>query len=208
MGKKILSYCRITDDKVILNGNLVLSNNNSDLNHWITDIYDYTKLSYPKFHKMDRLSKVGVLAAEMVMSESGFDNDNLKRDWALCCMNSSASLDDDEAYQKTIQNAEEFYPAPSLFVYTLPNIVLGEIAIRHKLRCESSFYVCEKFSADAIYNAIEDVYLCESVRYVMGGWLEVGREGCDILLFVIEESDNGNLQDFSIENLRNLYLKK
>ena len=46
MGKKILSYCRITDDKVILNGNLVLSNNNSDLNHWITDIYNYTKLSY------------------------------------------------------------------------------------------------------------------------------------------------------------------
>ena len=208
MGKKILSYCRITDEKVILNGNLVLLNNNSDSNHWITDIYNYTKLSYPKFHKMDRLSKAGVLAAEMVMAESGFDNDNLKSDWALCCMNSSASLNDDEAYQKTIQNADEFYPAPSLFVYTLPNIVLGEIAIRHKLRCESSFYVCEKFSADSLYNAIEDVYLCGSAKYVMGGWLELGRGGCDILLFVVGESDDGSLQDFSIENFGNLYLKK
>ena len=148
MSRRILSYCRITNKNVLVDGKLILSNNENNINHWISDIYNYIKLSYPKYHKMDHLCKAGILAAEMVMEKLGLNNDELKTDWAICCMNRSGSLDNDTSYQKTIQNNDDFYPAPSLFVYTLSNIVLGEIAIKYKLRCESSCYVCEKFSSE------------------------------------------------------------
>jgi 3-oxoacyl-[acyl-carrier-protein] synthase-1 len=36
-----------------------------------------------------------------------------------------------------------YYPSPALFVYTLPNIVTGEIAIRHHIQGETSFYVLD-----------------------------------------------------------------
>ena len=42
-------------------------------------------------------------------------------------------------FQETIQHADSYYPSPALFVYTLPNIVTGEIAIRNKYYGETSF---------------------------------------------------------------------
>ncbi len=205
MSRKILSYCRITNKHVLVDGKLILSNNENNINHWISDIYNYIKLSYPKYHKMDHLCKAGILAAEMVMEKLGLNNDELKTDWAICCMSRSGSLDNDTSYQETIQNNDDFYPAPSLFVYTLSNIVLGEIAIKYKLRCESSCYVCEKFSSENIFDSVNDVYNYKPVNYILSGWLEYGIDGCDILLFAVGDSDNENLLDFTPDNLDNIY---
>ena len=57
---------------------------------------------------------------------------------------STASLCADRNYQETIQDKDNYYPSPALFVYTLPNIVTGEIAIRNNYWGETAFYVLDK----------------------------------------------------------------
>ena len=57
----------------------------------------------------------------------------------MILFNHSSSIDTDLHYLTSIE-PENYYPSPSLFVYTLPNIVTGEIAIRHHLNSETSFY--------------------------------------------------------------------
>jgi len=103
----------------------------------IAEFYRSLQIDYPKFYKMDNLSKLGFLASEMIFNDE--DNRFIPReDIAVICFNSSSSLDIDTQYQKTIHDNENYFPSPSLFVYTLPNIVTGEIAIRNKFLGETS----------------------------------------------------------------------
>ena len=61
---------------------------------------------------------------------------------AVVLANRSASIKNDTDYLATILDGN-YYPSPALFVYTLPNIVTGEIAIRHHIQGETSFYVLD-----------------------------------------------------------------
>ena len=71
---------------------------------------------------------------------------------ALVLSNNSSSLDTDVKYQNSISNPDEYYPSPAVFVYTLPNICLGEISIRHQLKSENSFFIFDQFNPEFLNN--------------------------------------------------------
>ena len=123
---------------------------------------------YPKFFKMDTLCRLGFVAVEELLRghESEIDPEHT----ALILANRSASLANDTDYQATICDQANYYPSPALFVYTLPNIVTGELAIRHGLFGETAFYVLEK---EADLQPIVDVTLREpGIRSAIVGWVE------------------------------------
>lgn len=55
--------------------------------------------------------------------------------------NRSASLDSDRRHQAIIDAGDGCGASPAVFVYTLPNIMLGQVAIKHGLKGESTFCV-------------------------------------------------------------------
>ena len=137
----------------------------------INESYRSLQIDYPKFFKMDNLSKLGFLASEMLLKddENRFTpTENL----AVICFNSSSSLHTDAQFQDTIQNDDNYFPSPSLFVYTLPNIVAGEIAIRNKFFGETSFYICEKFDAKQIARTVRNAFCDANTTAVMVAWIE------------------------------------
>lgn len=108
----------------------------------LTELYHRHIGDYPKFFKMDTLSRLGFVGTELLLNsieKDTFDAENC----AIIFSNQSASIKNDNDYLATIQDEATYYPSPSLFVYTLPNIVTGEIAIRHKMYSETCFYVLE-----------------------------------------------------------------
>ena len=109
---------------------------------FLKQAYQYLDLKYPKFHKMDLLSKLGIVAGELLV---GNEEESALADLGIVMANRSSSLQIDEDFAKTIRNEENFFPSPSLFVYTLPNIVIGEICIRHKIKGENAFFILNKF---------------------------------------------------------------
>ncbi|MBX9448628.1 MAG: hypothetical protein KL787_02435 [Taibaiella sp.] len=64
--------------------------------------------------------------------------------------NQSSSLDTDIRHQNSIQDPGQFYPGPAIFVYTLPNIAIGEVSIRHQLQTESMFLIQEVYDRESL----------------------------------------------------------
>ena len=93
---------------------------------------------------MDSLSKLGWLAAEILLKDS-FNKEALsvRKMSGLVFANANSSLDTDIKYYETAKDIA----SPALFVYTLPNIVIGEICIRHNFKGENAFFISEQFDA-------------------------------------------------------------
>ena len=205
---RLMSYARITNQQVVSNGNLILSNQDVDAKHWLSEIYKHLDCDYPKFFKMDPLCKSGFLTAELVMRNLQLVPEEPKEDWAVVCFNSAGSLDDDRTYQATIQEADSYFPSPAVFVYTLANIVTGEIAIRHKIKGESSCYVAQKFQPGTILQAVNDVLQRTPARHVLAGWVDFDEGVCDVLLFTTAFSSDPALPVVTEELLHEIYQQK
>ncbi len=152
---------------------------------FLTKLYRMYNMEYPKFFKMDVLCKVGFVASEVLLASEGVERFVPRADRAVILFNRNSSLNADRAFQRTIAHEEEFYPSPSVFVYTLPNIVTGEIAIRNKYHGESSFILLPEKSQEAMEQAIERAFLDAETTSVLTGWVEaVSEEKYEIDLFL------------------------
>ncbi|MBT8295084.1 MAG: 3-oxoacyl-ACP synthase [Gramella sp.] len=143
---------------------------------------------------MDSLSKLGYLAVEIL---TGGEIQN--KETALIFANSVSSLDTDEAYAETMSE----FPSPALFVYTLPNIMLGEISIKHQLRSENIFLVSENFDATLYIDYTKALFQQNKAENVLCGWVNLHNNDYDVFLWQIANS--GNI-DFNEEELEKLYL--
>ncbi|NLA15447.1 MAG: 3-oxoacyl-ACP synthase [Bacteroidales bacterium] len=201
---KILAYCRITNDSLLLNGTPdPVGPVQGAGTERLTAIYRAMELKYPKFHKMDNLSKAGFLASEMVLKSLSYDTETLDESTALVFANSSSSLDNDMRFQATLDK-ENYFPSPAVFVYTLPNIVTGEIAIRNKIHGETSFFIMKSFNAEKMHIFVECAFACKKITQVLCGWTEYLNGHCDVLVMMVRK-DAAKGFDFNISNINKLY---
>ena len=77
---RLMSYARITNQQVVSNGKTIAENIDTDIKHWLSEIYKKLGCDYPKFFKMDPLCKSGFLTAELVMNHLHLSPDELKED--------------------------------------------------------------------------------------------------------------------------------
>ena len=98
---------------------------------------------YAKFYKMDNLCKLGFVAFEYLKKDIPDFEIRDKSKCALVFCTSASSLDTDIKHCQSIENPEQYFPSPAVFVYTLPNIVLGEIAIKNKIQGETLCFIDE-----------------------------------------------------------------
>ena len=187
------SYCEIAGGRVTLNGELFFEADSApDMQADLTSVagqnyapdenlrrahdffsivYERIGVDYRKFYKMDALSKLGFLASELLLKDT--DRETPKEDMGVALFNRSSSLEADSRYQKTISDKNSFFPSPSEFVYTLPNIVTGEIAIRNKIYGKTAFYVVADFQEEMLNEAIENMVNFAGMKRVLAGWTEI-----------------------------------
>ena len=135
-------------------------------------IYRQNIGDWPKFFKMDPLAKLGFVASELLLQAEGGDRQPTDRR-AVILFNRSGSLADDRNYQRGIDGPDHL-GSPSLFVYTLPNIVTGEIAIRNKYYAETSFYCIPEPDEDLMLSIVEEAL--EPGMSAIAGWCECSSE--------------------------------
>lgn len=196
---KIVAYSKLNNKNLVVDDKIVATCTSEKLSDWFTEVYHALGLNYMKFFKMDRLSKAGFLAAESLLQNRITDRETVKTDWAIAIANSSASLDDDTHYQTTIQNADNYYPSPAVFVYTLANIVAGEIAIRNKIGGETSFYINENCDAKQIKIIAENSLADSEIKTVLTGWVEHFGETTNVILMLVEKDGNEKIEFNELE---------
>ena len=139
---------------------------------FLTKLYRMYNMEYPKFFKMDVLCKVGFIASEILLGAEGAERFVPRADRAVILFNRNSSLHADSSFQRTIADPDDFYPSPSVFVYTLPNIVTGEIAIRNKYHGESNFILLPERSDEAMNQTVDRAFLDVETTSVLMGWVE------------------------------------
>ena len=136
-------------------------------------------MNYPKFHKMDSLCKLGFVASELLLQEysrgqerpAAKGTEEFGESCAVAFAGRNGSLANDIKYQESIR-PENYYPSPALFVYTLPNIVTGEIAIRNGIKGETNFFLLKKKDWSRIEMLMETLMVERSASSIVGGWLD------------------------------------
>jgi hypothetical protein len=179
---------------------------------FIKALYKKEKISYPKFYKMDNLSKLGFLGAEMLFKDNSFFERYRKEDIGIMIMNSSSSLDTDLLFNETIKDKSNYYPSPSVFVYTLPNILIGEICIRHKIKGENAFFVSDHFDPAKVIELVNLLLNKDRAQACLCGWVEVIKDNFESALFLVEKEKTfkeylkrNEYPCFNVENLTQLY---
>lgn len=132
-------------------------------------IYKNYGIKYPKFYKMDNLSKLGFLAAEILLKDSDILSKYKSEEIAVILSNESSSLNTDAKYQKTIDDRNNYFPSPSVFVYTLANIMTGEICIRHKIKGENTVFISENFDKDFIFDYVNILFNSDKAKACITG---------------------------------------
>jgi 3-oxoacyl-[acyl-carrier-protein] synthase-1 len=170
---------------------------------FLTALYRKLNIDYPKFFKMDTLSKLGFLASELI-----FEGDKQRfiprEDGAVICFNRNSSLEADTLFQSSIAD-DNYFPSPSVFVYTLPNIVTGEIAIRNKFFGETSFYVSEKFNPEQIFKTVNIAFQNNKANFVLASWVEAFETSCEIFMLLVEKQTEKDAIPFSVKCAAELF---
>ncbi len=157
----------------------------------LTDIFHRYCTPNQRFFKMDMLCRLGYLAAELLMKETGTigpDNNT-----GVIFFNRSSSIDTDRKYLAKM-------PSPSLFVYTLPNIVTGEIAIRHGFGGETSFYVLPQRDDAVIDSVVRASFLDDGLWTAICGWVDwESPENFLADIYLVENQKNINMEELILE---------
>ncbi len=160
----------ITPDSVTIDG--IPQSCQTSGKEMLTEFYKREVGDYPKFYKMDMLSRLGFIATELLLKREGKERFTGDEHRAVILFNHSSSLHADIHYLDSIKDPDDYFPSPSLFVYTLPNIVTGEIAIRNHYHAETSFYILAE-EDEGLISQVQQASLCDPMTESMiSGWLD------------------------------------
>ena len=201
----ISSSCVIEDNSVFLSGENRFVLENASFSEFSKAAYKNFEIEYPKFFKMDNLSKLAFLSAELLLKEVVQSNEQ-ENDIALVFANLSSSLDTDVKYQGSIASKENYFPSPAVFVYTLPNICIGEISIKNNLKSENAFFVFDDFPAEFMMHYANNLLENDKAEKVLCGWTELYQENYRAVVYLVEKKPvNATSQKHNIESIKQLY---
>ncbi|NSL90453.1 hypothetical protein ECE50_026760 [Chitinophaga sp. Mgbs1] len=199
----ITGSCIIRHNSIYLNGELRWkAEGTPELQEWLRAAYDRFSGQYPKFHKMDALGKLGWLAAEILLQDNPVKTLPPEA-VGMVLANRSSSLDTDFRYYATVKDI----PSPALFVYTLPNIVMGEICIRHGFKGENTFFVTDAFDVELMSAYPAQLLTTTALQACLTGWVEVLDNQYEVALFLTERTPAGPALPLTAANLAALYDK-
>jgi len=206
----ISDYCIIRNNKVIRGGNTLFEQHGDHATSFFTAIYRHFNLNYPKFYKMDNMCKMGFLAAEILLMDKGINQRYSGQQTGIVLTNAASSLDTDRYYQLSINDHRQYFPSPSVFVYTLANIVIGEICIRHKFFGESTFFIEKHFNASRLFSYVKQLLDDCLIDCCICGWNEMDGKDYEAILFLVEKSTslNNGIAIFESGYMNNIYMHR
>ncbi len=197
---KIIGHSYINPKGAFLNGqNVLIATEENYLKSYFSEL----EIDYSKFYKMDLLSK-GAFLGDYLLRNSYKDLLHVENELQFVFANASSSKETDIRFIESYEIKKN--PSPSLFVYTLPNILTGELAIKHKWFGENIFFILTKFDSDFFNDQIEMSFL-RGNEYCLCGWVEMkGAPKDECFMFLVAKSEvvNDNLSN-KLNEILNTY---
>ena len=127
-------------------------------------VYKQSIADYPRFYKMDRLSQTAFVATELLLRQTE------EKPAAIVLFNRSSSVISDRRHLAILD--KEGLASPSVFLYTLPNIMMGEMAIRHHIQGETSLYILSRRDEQLMKQVVEATLSLTEAECILTGWID------------------------------------
>ena len=204
----ITRYVQLQDHQVLLNGIVENASEAESVDALFRSVYRHYHIDYPKFFKMDNLCKLAFLSAEILLQGTDVLQKYPGEQIGIILENASSSLEYDQKHQESIRDRNQYFPSPSVFVYTIPNIMIAEIAIRHKVKGENTVFISKQFDPELIDHYVSELFRNQQVNCCLSGWIECYGNHYQSFLFLIEQEDKikrfKGLQEYVIFNASNM----
>ncbi|MCC6288246.1 MAG: hypothetical protein IT249_10210 [Chitinophagaceae bacterium] len=197
----ITTYSIITGNIASKDGTVLFEKLSLSPQDFFLALYKHLQTDYPKFYKMDNLCKLGFLTTEILLEGRNIHEAYGRTKTGIVLSNANASLDADIAYFETVKNI----PSPAQFVYTLPNIVIGEISIRHGFKGENAFFVSEEFDAGLLEFYVSDLFKRKSIDCCIAGWVDFLGESYRAVLYLVENRSAARSLPWTTEHINKIY---
>ncbi len=205
--KYIYSVVSYQNGAFSFNGDSLIESSLINTEEKLNECYQKLGISYPKFFKMDPISKTGFLCSELLVKNNPEFAKMVPSEIAVLVNTSSGSTDSDNRFQETIQNIDKYFPSPGLFVYTLPNIVIGEICIRHGFKGENLCLISERPDINQMSLNISAWLNSGLTEISICGWIEVRDNQSQAVLLLVGKDKEKSIADFTKDNLRFYFTK-
>lgn len=182
---RITNHVQITPGEIRLNDQLVFKQADTLFPEFIRAAYKNLQLDDRKFYKMDNLCKLGYIAASSLIKPEEIKAHYKPEEVALVFANKTSSLDTDQQHQAIIAEGTE--ASPAVFVYTLPNVVLGELCIRYGFKGENTFFIQEHYDEEFLMNYAGLILNSNNVKACLLGWCELSGEKYEARLSWLEK---------------------
>jgi 3-oxoacyl-[acyl-carrier-protein] synthase-1 len=154
---------KISPERVEIDGKVFQTENTGKA--MLTEIYKSQVGVYPKFYKMDSLARLAFVASELLIKTvKDIDAEHT----SLVLFNRTSSIVSDRQHHSEMMNL----PSPSVFVYTLPNIMTGEIAIRNGLKGETSLYIIDRKDWSLMESIAVTCFCEQDIHHIIYGWVD------------------------------------
>ncbi len=203
----ITKYCIIQNHQVIVDGKTVFEDTEEfEFGKLMKAIYKHYDIKYPKYFKMDNLCKIAFLGSEILMQ----DKDNIKNidpaKVGVILQNTHSTIDTDTKYIDTIKDKSNYFPSPAVFVYTLPNVMIGEICIRHKFQGENACFISKDFEPGFITDYVNELFKNEKIDTCITGYADYINGKHKAMMFLVEKNKENRKDNISFkpEIIKNL----
>lgn len=195
---KLLRSCSIADGTIQVDGTDVFAGPADSFAAFARAAFRALGVEYPKFHKMDNLSKLGFLTAEHLLAGQAVQGSRT----GIILDNATSSLDTDLRHETQLRQG---LASPALFVYTLPNIVVGELCIRHGITGESLLFVAENYEATPQVAYVANLFAHQRIDKCLGGWIDFFDEDYRAFFYLVGPSTESALADYTAVNVETLF---
>ena len=138
----------------------------------ITRLYKECLADDPRFYKMDLYSRLAYVGTGILA------RDNLAgcapQDIGLLLFTQNGSVLADRKHLSTF--SKEYYPSPAVFVNTLPNVVLGEIAVTHQIKGETTLVMLARKDRETMKSILAATLRATRPAALITGWVDCESE--------------------------------
>jgi hypothetical protein len=203
----ITSFCSIQGGQVNSNHSITFSEPETLAPaEFLKSVYKHYQLNYAKFYKMDNLCKLAFLASELLLKNNPVTEHYAKEYIAIVTANSASSMDVDQEHQRSLNDKNNYFPSPSAFVYTLPNILIAEIAIKNGITGENAFFIFDTFNTVFMSEYVNSLLNTGKATCCIAGWVDFYETHYHAFLYTVEKQSGILNMKHSPEALETLFL--
>jgi len=173
---------------------------------FLKSVYKHYQLNYPKFYKMDNLCKLAFITSELILKNNPLSEKYKAEDIAIVISNSASSMDIDQEHQRTISDKNNYFPSPSAFVYTLPNILIAEIAIKNSIKGENAFFIFDTFDSTFMSEYVNSLINTGKATCCIAGWVDFYEGNYHAFLYTVEKQPGILNRKHAPKELEKLFL--